>query len=250
MKKNKPKKIAYRVLLVDDDVDFGKLLKETLRLKGYQPVLCCDAESGLDRFTAERFDLCIIEVSLPGKDGYLLAAEIRQADVHVPVIFVTGKSEPDDLVRGFKAGCDDYLVKPFNMEELLLRVKALLRRTSSLPGLAGEASEWQIGRCRFDAVQRTLQCEGGESRHLTSKETDLLRLLCLNLNRTLERSLALKAIWGEASCSSARSMDVYITRLRKLLRDDPNLALLNVHSKGFKLVYTGSADRPDDPMAD
>jgi DNA-binding response OmpR family regulator len=229
--------IKPRVLLVEDEINLGNVLKDYLEFKGYQIDLCTNGEEGFDTFTKNRYDLCILDIMLPIKDGYTLAKEIRQANQSIPIIFLTAKSLPDDRIEGFKAGADDYLTKPFNMEELLLRVKAVLKRTSGLPGVAEDDKVFDIGAYHFDSTRQMLTLKnGGEDRKLTSKESELLRLLALNLNKTLDRTLALKTIWGDDSYFNARSMDVYITKLRKYLREDPRLEILNVHGKGFKLL--------------
>jgi len=228
--------VKPKVLLVEDEPNLGNVLKDYLDVKGYETVLCTNGQEGFDKFTSDRFDLCILDIMLPIKDGYTLAQEIRQANHSVPIIFLTAKSLPDDRIQGFKAGADDYLTKPFNMEELLLRVQAVLKRTSGLPGVAEGDSQFVIGSYAFDSTRQMLTLEGGEARKLTSKESELLRLLALNMNRTLDRALALKTIWGDDSYFNARSMDVYITKLRKYLKDDDRLEILNVHGKGFKLL--------------
>jgi DNA-binding response OmpR family regulator len=232
--------VKPKVLLVEDEPNLGNVLKDYLEAKGYETVLATNGQEGFDKFTSDRFDLCILDIMLPIKDGYTLAQEIRQANQSVPIIFLTAKSLPDDRISGFKAGADDYLTKPFNMEELLLRIQAVLKRTSGLPGVADEDSMFTIGAYSFDATRQLLSIEGGDAKKLTSKESELLRLLALNMNRTLDRALALKTIWGDDSYFNARSMDVYITKLRKYLKDDSRLEILNVHGKGFKLLVNPS----------
>jgi DNA-binding response OmpR family regulator len=172
---------------------------------------------------------------LPIKDGFTLAKEIRQANKYVPIIFLTAKSLPDDKIEGFKSGADDYLTKPFNMEELLFRIKAIMKRASTLPGISNDESEFTIGKYTFDVTKQILKM-GDTEKKLTSKESELLRLLCLNMNKTLDRNFALKTIWQDDSYYNARSMDVYITKLRKYLKDDSSIEILNVHGKGFKLL--------------
>ncbi len=223
------------ILLVEDEINLGSLLKDYLVAKNFNVVLCRDGQEGFDAFTKQIFDICLLDIMLPVKDGYTLSREIRQADKFVPIIFLTAKSLPDDKIEGFKSGADDYLTKPFNMEELLLRIKAVLKRTTTSPGLTEDDSKFQLGDYIFNSNRQTLQL-GEDVRKLTSKESDLLRLLCLNQNKTLDRNTALKTVWQDDSYFNARSMDVYITKLRKYLSEDDRIEILNVHGKGFKLL--------------
>jgi two-component system OmpR family response regulator len=227
--------IKPRILLVEDETNLGNLLKDYLAAKGYEAVLCTDGQQGFDTFVKQTFDLCILDIMLPIKDGFTLAKEIRQANKYVPIIFLTAKSLPDDKIEGFKSGADDYLTKPFNMEELLFRIKAIMKRASTLPGISNDESEFTIGKYTFDVTKQILKM-GDTEKKLTSKESELLRLLCLNMNKTLDRNFALKTIWQDDSYYNARSMDVYITKLRKYLKDDSSIEILNVHGKGFKLL--------------
>jgi DNA-binding response OmpR family regulator len=227
--------VKPKILLVEDEPNLGTLLKDYLNVKGFDTVLCTDGQQGFDTFAKQKFDLCILDIMLPVKDGFTLAKEIRQADKHIPIIFLTAKSLPDDKIEGFKSGADDYLTKPFNMEELLFRVKAVLKRASSVPGVNDEEGNFVIGNFIFDPTKQILKSDK-EERKLTSKESELLRLLCLNMNKTMDRNFALKTIWHDDSYFNARSMDVYITKLRKYLKADPRIEILNVHGKGFKLL--------------
>ncbi len=227
--------VKPKILLVEDEPNLGSLLKDYLNVKGFETVLCTDGQQGFDTFAKQKFDLCILDIMLPVKDGFTLAKEIRQADKHIPIIFLTAKSLPDDKIEGFKSGADDYLTKPFNMEELLFRVKAVLKRASSVPGVNDEEGNFIIGKFIFDPTKQILKSDT-EERKLTSKESELLRLLCLNMNKTMDRNFALKTIWHDDSYFNARSMDVYITKLRKYLKADPRIEILNVHGKGFKLL--------------
>lgn len=227
--------VKPKILLVEDEPNLGTLLKDYLNVKGFDTVLCTDGQQGFDTFAKQKFDLCILDIMLPVKDGFTLAKEIRQADKHIPIIFLTAKSLPDDKIEGFKSGADDYLTKPFNMEELLFRVKAVLKRASSVPGVNDEEGNFVIGNFIFDPTKQILKSDT-EERKLTSKESELLRLLCLNMNKTMDRNFALKTIWHDDSYFNARSMDVYITKLRKYLKADPRIEILNVHGKGFKLL--------------
>jgi DNA-binding response OmpR family regulator len=227
--------VKPKILLVEDETNLGTLLKDYLNVKGFETVLCTDGQQGFDTFVKQKFDLCILDIMLPVKDGFTLAKEIRQADKHIPIIFLTAKSLPDDKIEGFRSGADDYLTKPFNMEELLFRIKAILKRASTVPGVNDEEGKFVIGDYTFDATKQLLK-HGSEERKLTSKESELLRLLCLNMNKTMDRNFALKTIWHDDSYFNARSMDVYITKLRKYLKADPRIEILNVHGKGFKLL--------------
>lgn len=231
--------VQPKVLLVEDEANLGIILKDYLVAKGYETTLATDGQQGFDAFTKQKFDICLIDIMLPVKDGYTLAKEIRQSDQYVPIIFLTAKSLPDDKIEGFKAGADDYLTKPFNMEELIMRIKAVLKRTSVVPGSVDNEGNFVIGKYHFDSVKQILKIDDNEKK-LTSKESDLLRLLALNLNKTLDRNFALKSIWHDDSYFNARSMDVYITKLRKYLSEDKDIEILNVHGKGFKLLVNGN----------
>ncbi|MDX2301593.1 MAG: response regulator transcription factor [Microscillaceae bacterium] len=224
-----------KVLLVEDDLNLGQILKEYLEVKGYQVKLCRDGEDALQNYRSRLFDFCIFDVMLPKLDGFGLAEKIRENDQLIPIIFLTAKSLKEDTIHGLKIGADDYITKPFRMEELLLRMQAILRRTSHMELLQEESDSFQIGNFEFSAQTQKLSCEGKEQK-LTSKESELLRLLCLSKNQMLDRSFALKKVWGDDSYFHARSMDVYITKLRKYLKHDPNLQIINVHGQGFKLI--------------
>jgi len=230
--------IKPQILLVEDEANLGNLLKDYLIAKGFEAVLATDGQEGFDVFSRTRFDICILDIMLPVKDGHTLAKEIRQANPNMPIIFLTAKSLPDDRIEGFKSGADDYLTKPFNMEELLLRIHAVLKRSSAVPAIQANETYFTLSRYTFDSQKQWLTFDGGEAQKLTSKESDLLRLLALNLNKTLDRAFALKTIWGDDSYFNARSMDVYITKLRKYLREDSKIEILNVHGKGFKMLIS------------
>lgn len=222
------------LLLAEDDPNLGALLKEYLEAKGFEVTLAVNGEEALNLFLKSIFSLCILDVMMPKKDGFSLAGEIRLKDSSVPIIFLTAKSLKEDTLRGFELGADDYITKPFVMEELLFRIKAILKRTTS-GEVQPESSVFSLGKFTLDTDTRTLSFEGGTV-HLTTKETALLKLFCQNANRTVSRSYALKLIWGDDSYFNARSMDVYITKLRKHLRADPGVRILNLHGEGFKLV--------------
>ncbi|GAB4395139.1 MAG: response regulator transcription factor [Microscillaceae bacterium] len=224
-----------KVLLVEDDPNLGALLSEYLQAKGYAPQLCSNGQDGWQAFENGNFDFCILDVMLPQMDGFTLGEKIRALKPHLPMVFLTAKSLKDDTIRGLKIGADDYLTKPFRMEELLLRMQAILRRAQT-PRISEEMTDvFQIGRYQFNYPKRELS-SGEKSLRLTSKEADLLRLLCLHKNQVVGRSFALTQIWEHDTYFNARSMDVYITKLRKYLKADEHLQIVNVHGQGFKLV--------------
>ncbi len=221
-----------RVLLTEDDKNLGTILKAYLEAKGFPTELCTDGREGLERFKREEFQFCILDVMMPVMDGFALAAEIRKLDKKVPLLFLTAKTMQEDKLQGFELGADDYLTKPFSMEELLLRMKAILRRTAED---TIRPTHFELGSFTFDYNRQILMNKEGENK-LTSKEAELLRLLCENMNKVLDRSVALNKIWFDDSYFNARSMDVYVTKLRKYFKGDPKIELMNVHGVGFKLV--------------
>ena len=223
-----------KILLAEDDTNLGMLLKEYLRAKGFETVLCEDGEVAHEAFLNQPFDICIFDVMMPKKDGFTLAKEVRQINSEIPIIFLTAKSMKEDVLEGFKLGADDYMSKPFSMEELLLRIEAVLRRSTGLKP-EDEQEIFKIGKLTFNSKKQTL-IDGTEDQKLTTKESELLKLLCMNVNKVLERNYALKHIWADDNYFNARSMDVYITKLRKHLKKDPNVEIINVHGKGYKLI--------------
>jgi len=225
----------YKLLIVEDDANLGHVLREYLEFKGYETVLCADGEIGSKTFHSDVFDLCILDIMMPKKDGFTLAREIRVSDKQIPIVFLTAKSMKEDTIEGFRLGADDFLTKPFSMEELLLRLKAILRRTTGNEKMKSGKTEFEFGNFYFESTKQILRCDGEEIK-LTTKENELLRLLSLNMGQMLDRSTALKKIWHDDSYFNARSMDVYITKLRKHLKRDKNIQILTVHGHGFKLV--------------
>jgi DNA-binding response OmpR family regulator len=221
-----------KVLLTEDDKNLGTILKAYLEAKGFPTTLCTDGQEGLEKFKRDDFQFCILDVMMPVMDGFALAAEIRKLDKKVPLLFLTAKAMQDDKIQGFELGADDYLTKPFSMEELLLRMKAILRRSAED---TVRPTNFKVGSFSFD-YNRQMLTKDGEENKLTSKEAELLRLLCENMNKVLDRSVALNKIWFDDSYFNARSMDVYITKLRKYFKSDPQIELMNVHGVGFKLV--------------
>lgn len=226
-----------RILLAEDDKNLGSILKNYLDAKGYGVKLAVNGEEALDIFRKDTFDFCILDVMMPVKDGFTLAGEIRATDKRVPILFLTAKSMQEDILEGFRVGGDDYLTKPFSMEELLARMKAVLRRVNSPLETEPQSRIFQVGKYLFDYNRQILNDEQAQHK-LTSKEAELLRLLCENANQVLDRKIALNKIWNDDSYFNARSMDVYIVKLRKFLKDDPSVELINVHGVGFKLVIT------------
>lgn len=223
-----------KVLLAEDDENLGSLLREYLVAKKYDTDWFRNGEDAYKNFVKRHYDLCILDIMMPVKDGYTLAKEIRLTNIDVPIIFLTAKSQKEDVLEGFKAGCDDYITKPFSMEELIYRMEAVLRRTNKM-GKLNTQQVFNIGDYVFDTEKQILK-NGDQTQKLTTKETDLLKLLCLNKNSILERNFALKAIWIDDNYFNARSMDVYIAKLRKYLKDDPSVEIINIHGKGFKLI--------------
>ncbi|MBO7337460.1 MAG: response regulator transcription factor [Paludibacteraceae bacterium] len=221
------------ILLCEDDENLGVLLKEYLMAKGLRVELEPDGEAGLKAFTKDKFDICVLDVMMPKKDGITLAKDIRNLNSDIPIIFLTAKSMKEDILEGFKAGADDYLSKPFSMEELLYRMEAIMRRVRGKKNK--DATVYKLGQFTFDTKKQTLSMNG-EDVKLTTKENELLSLLAANANSILERNYALKTIWIDDNYFNARSMDVYITKLRKHLRPDPTVGIINIHGKGYKLI--------------
>ncbi|MCE7067591.1 response regulator transcription factor [Dyadobacter sp. CY326] len=223
------------LLLVEDDANLGSLLQEYLIDKGFPTDLATDGQKGWQSFVDKTYDLCIFDVMMPKKDGFSLAKEVRMTGRDVPIIFLTAKSMKEDTMQGFRVGADDYVTKPFDREELLLRIEAILRRYKKQPDGQDEAKIYQVGQYSFDYSHQQLSAND-KSVRLTSKESELLKLFCQNLNQPISRSFALKTIWGDDSYFNARSMDVYITKLRKYLREDTSIQIMNLHGEGFKLM--------------
>lgn len=224
-----------RILLCEDDENLGMLLREYLEAKGYTAELCVDGEQGYIAFNARQFDLCILDVMMPKMDGFTLAAKIRDINPDTPFMFLTAKNLKDDIREGFELGADDYITKPFSMEEVVFRIEAILRRVRGKKNK--DSMTHQIGKFTFDTQKQVLTI-GDKHTKLTTKEAELLTLLSNKSNELLQRDFALKTIWIDDNYFNARSMDVYITKLRKHLKDDPSVEILNVHGKGYKLVIT------------
>ena len=221
------------ILLCEDEESLGMLVREYLQAKGYDAELYLDGEAGYKAFVKGKYDMCLLDVMMPKMDGFTLARELRSINSEVPIMFLTAKNLKDDILEGFKLGADDYLTKPFSMDELVYRMEAILRRVKARSRQM--ATRYQLGRFTFD-TQRQLLSIDDKSTKLTTKESELLTMLCTHMNDILERDLALKTIWIDDNYFNARSMDVYITKLRKRLKDDPNVEINNVHGKGSRLV--------------
>ncbi|MCX2744574.1 response regulator transcription factor [Mangrovivirga sp. M17] len=224
----------YKLLIVEDDPNLGQILKEYLEIKGFETDLCRDGEEGLEAYKKEEYHACLFDIMMPKMDGFTLLEKIRKIDRDIPVIFLTAKSMKEDTLHGLRIGADDYITKPFSMEELLLRLNNILKRSGASEIESG-SDEMKFGDFEFDYTQRMLNFKGNTTK-LTTKEAELLKLLVQNKNKTLDRSMALNRIWKDDSYFNARSMDVYIAKLRKMLKPDDTVQILTVHGEGFKLI--------------
>lgn len=221
------------ILLVEDDMNLGFVIQDNLKMNGYDVVLSQDGKAGLKAFGEGKYDLCLLDIMMPKKDGFGVAADIRKIDRHVPIIFLTAKTMVEDKIKGFKIGADDYITKPFSAEELILRIDAVLRRSSS-QNSDSSITTYQIGLYSYDASNYTLQFQG-ETKKLTKKEAEILKILCENKDKVVERNLVLNLVWGDDSYFNGRSLDVFITKLRKYLKNDEAVKITNIHGVGFKL---------------
>lgn len=223
----------WNILLAEDDENLGVLLHSFLKSKGFTVELGRNGKQAFEKFNQGSFDFCIFDVMMPEMDGFTLAKEIREIDKKVPILFLTAKSMKEDKLEGFSIGADDYMTKPFSMEELLARMEAIMRRTEKSATV--EEDSFMIGKIKFDSKTRLL-FNSEEPTKLTTKENQLLKLLCKNKNEILDRQATLRAIWGDDNYFNGRSMDVYIAKLRKLLKEDSRIEIMNVHGKGFQLL--------------
>lgn len=219
---------------VEDDESLGFVTKDNLELRGYNVTHCADGKSALATIKENQFDLCILDVMLPEIDGFTIAEEIRKYNTDVPIIFLTAKSLKEDKIHGLKLGADDYITKPFSIEELLLKIEIFLKR-SKVTGKQEEVTSYRIGQFNFDYANLSLAHEDGNTRSLTQREADLLRLFVQNKNEVMKRSFILETIWGEDDYFMGRSLDVFISRLRKYLKIDESTKIENIHGVGFKL---------------
>jgi len=224
-----------RILLLEDDTNLGMIIQESLELRGFDVTLCRDGKQGLAAFVKHPFGLCLVDVMMPAVDGFAFAAEVRGSGSDVPLIFLTARSLVEDRIEGFRIGCDDYVTKPFSMEELLLRIEAVLRRGVDTAASTPLGDNLPLGAYIYDSPARTLT-HGEDRRRLTEREAELLELLYRHRNRTLDRSRALLDLWGDDSYHNGRSMDVFISRLRKYLSADDSIEIRTVHGQGFRLV--------------
>ena len=227
-----------KILLVEDDHNLGMLLQDYLQLKGkFEVVLSKDGEEGLKAFTKDQFDICILDVMMPKKDGFTLGRDIRKINASVPIIFATAKTMIEDKSEAFNLGGDDYITKPFRIEELLLRINALLKRVSDPDKNEGkiQPTNFNIGKYYFDYTAQVITNDNKQQK-VSTKEAELLRLLCLKKNEVLTREEALISIWHDDNYFNGRSMDVFLSKLRKYLKDDPRVEIINVHGKGYKLL--------------
>jgi len=237
--------MAHKILLVEDDQNFGDVLRSYLEMHEYDVLLATDGEEGLKEFQKGQFDLCITDVMMPKKDGFSLARDIREENKEIPIIFLTAKTLKEDVLEGFKIGADDYITKPFNSEELLYRVMAVLKRTQKAPDPKEDVQEFEVGRYQFNYPLRILTFNGDNEKtkeKLSPKEAHLLRMFCMHKNNVLPRSEALKKIWGEDNYFTARSMDVFVTKLRKYLAADDDIEIVNIHGNGFRLLVKSEVE--------
>lgn len=222
-----------RILFVEDDQNLGMLLKENLNNKGFETIWCKDGNEGITEFKNNSFGLCILDVMMPVKDGFMLSKEIRAINNDVPIIFLTARGRDEDKIKGFENGGDDYVTKPFSTQELYMRINAILKR---VPPKSEIPSKWyNIGKYKFDYNKMTLQL-GGDMKKLSSKEAELIQILIANKNELVQRRQILQHVWGSDDYFAAKSMDVYISKIRKLLKDDPEIEILNAYGIGFKLT--------------
>lgn len=228
-----------KILLVEDDINLGDVLRDYLELQEYEVIRAVDGVEGLEFFKSQSFDLLLLDVMLPRKDGFTLASEIREINQQIPIIFLTARGQMEDRITGFKTGCDDYISKPFSSEELELRIGAILRRCQQ-PETSGSAESlitsgiFSLGKYTFDSANHELRI-ADKRISLTTKEVELLRVLYSYKNQLITREKTLKAVWGSDNYFIGRSMDVFITKLRKYLKDDPDISIVNVHGTGFRL---------------
>lgn len=226
--------IKAKILLVEDDPNFGNVLKNFLELQGYDITLKRDGVEGLEAFQKKKFDLCILDVMMPRMDGFTVAQQIREMNKLIPVIFLTAKGMKEDMLKGYRSGGDDYLTKPFDTEVLLHKIEVILRRSLGIAELE-DKTNFKVGKYTFDYKLRTIS-DGENVTTMSPKEAELLRLLCMHMNDLLPRQKALKLIWGDDNYFNGRSMDVFITRLRKYLKDDPKIEINTLHGKGVRLM--------------
>ena len=230
MKSNK------KILLVEDDPNFGRILKDYLTINNYEVSLAVNGIEGFEKFNRSEFDLCILDIMMPFKDGLTLAREIREVNEAIPLIFLTAKNLKDDVLKGYKIGADDYLTKPFDSEILLAKIKSILNRKPVIDNEEKDTFEFEFGDFNFNSKLRILTHKDGESYKLSPKENQLLKMLVINFDDLLPRDIALNKIWRDANYFTSRSMDVYIAKIRKYLQKDDRLEIVNIHGEGFRLI--------------
>lgn len=231
-----------KILLVEDDATLSYVVKDSLSKNGYEVVHCPDAEAAWQQFMKHNFDICLLDVMLPKKDGMSLANQIRQKNANIPILLLTSKSMDDDKIAGFRSGADDYITKPFNMQELLLRLEVFLKRTMKHEEETTEAIK--LGNLEFDYNNLTLT-GGAKDKQLTQREADLIKYLCANANKVLKRDEILLNVWGKEDYFLGRSMDVFITKVRKYLKDQPGVELQTIHGIGFKFLFDGAKEEAE-----
>ena len=227
---------AKKILLVEDDPNFGSVLRDYLSLNDFEVTLAKNGMEGFEKFKKDTYDLCILDVMMPYKDGYTLAREIREKNAEVPIIFLTAKTLKEDVLKGYKVGADDYLNKPFDSEVLLMKIKAIIQRKASESKPDSSVFEFNIGKFHLNSKLRILTFSNEEPIKLSPKESELLKMLALHENDLMPRELALTKIWRDDNYFTSRSMDVYIAKLRKYLKPDERVEILNIHGEGFRLV--------------
>jgi len=228
--------INKKILLVEDDPNFGIVLKDYLSMNNFDVTLAKNGMEGFEKFKKDNYDVCILDVMMPYKDGFTLAREIREKNENVPIVFLTAKTMKEDVLKGYKAGADDYLNKPFDSEVLLYKIKAILQRKETEQSPEEDTFEFKIGQFDFNSKLRHLSYKGGEAQKLSPKESKLLKMLAVHKNDLMPRELALTKIWRDDNYFTSRSMDVYIAKLRKYLKLDENVEILNIHGEGFRLI--------------
>jgi DNA-binding response OmpR family regulator len=229
-------KTQRSILLLEDDANLGFILAEHLEMNGFTVRHCTNGVEGLAASRKAKFSLCLVDVMMPKKDGFTFVKELRQTDQQIPVIFLTAKSLKEDRIEGLRIGADDYITKPFSMEELMLRITAVLKRSTPVPEPPKPAAEYRLGTILFNTRNARLTFRDNKSIVLTTKETELLSILCAHQNTTVDRDIILSTVWNSESHFAARSMDVYVSKLRKYLKKEPAVSIVNIHGKGYKLL--------------
>jgi DNA-binding response OmpR family regulator len=225
-----------RILLVEDDISFGKILKDYLTLNSFEVVHMKDGIDGWNAFRNHHFDLCVLDIMMPKRDGIELAVQIRKESRSVPIFFLTSKAQKQDMVHGYETGADDYIIKPVDADILMHKIRAILKRTNdAVPAHHNGQNEFRLGKYQFNFSQRLLVCEGSGKQVLSPTEAELLNMFCINMNQLVKREDILRSIWKEVNYFTGRSMDVYVAKLRKYLQHDDNISIINLHKSGYVL---------------